>query len=194
MVEVREERVKWDRLHEFLAEQQGWFTARQARKAGFSTALLAHHLRTGLVERSGRGLYRLSHYPRGEHEELVVAWLWSDQAGVFSHQTALALRGLSDVMPAQLHMTLPRAWPRRRRGAPEDVVLYYADIPVEERGWFGVVPITNVRRTLHDCMSSELSPELLRQATQQALRRGLVAKGEVVDIDAALRPFGGVFT
>ena len=34
-----------------------------------------------------------------EHGELVMAWLWSEQA-------ALALHGFSDVLPAQIHLTL----------------------------------------------------------------------------------------
>ncbi|HEY0713455.1 MAG TPA: hypothetical protein VGF45_12330 [Polyangia bacterium] len=34
------------------------------------------------------------------YEELVTAWLWSDRAAVLSHQTALALHGLSDILPA----------------------------------------------------------------------------------------------
>ena len=55
-------------------------------------------------------MYRLVEFPTGEHEDLVIAWLWSDRAGVFSHDTALALHNLSDALPAHLHMTLPATW------------------------------------------------------------------------------------
>ena len=37
-----------------------------------------------------------------------------------------------------------------------------------------------------------LSPDLLRQAAQQALRRGLVTKAELADVEEALKPFGGL--
>jgi len=47
-----------------------------------------------------RGVYRLEHFPAGEHEDLVALWLWTDRAGVFSHETALALHGLSDTLPS----------------------------------------------------------------------------------------------
>jgi len=40
---------------------------------------------------------------------------------------------------------------------------------------------------LNDCARGGLSPELLRQAAQQALRRGLVTKPELGDVEAALR-------
>jgi hypothetical protein len=75
---------------------------------------------------------------------------------------------------------------------PADVVLHHADVPPEDRTWFGAVPTTNPRRSLNDCAREGLSPELLRQAAQQALRRGLVAKAELGDVEEALKPFGGL--
>jgi len=144
------------------------------------------------VTRVRRGIYRLVHFPAGEHEDLVVAWLWSERSGVFSHQTALALAGLSDVLPAHAHLTLPSAWSQRRFRVPPDVVLHHADVPRTDRTWVGAVPATGVRRTLSDCAREGLSPELLRQAARQALRRGLVTHAELGDVKRALRPFGGL--
>ena len=48
------------------------------------------------------------------------------------------------------------------------------------------------RRTLNDCAREAMAPDLLRQAAQQAIRRGLAAKAELGDVDEALRPFGGL--
>lgn len=90
------------------------------------------------------------------------------------------------------HLTLPDAWRRRRFRVPPGVVLHYADVRPEERSWFGAAPATNVRRTLNDCAKGGLSPELLRQAAQQAIRRGLVTQSELGDVEAALKPFGGL--
>jgi predicted transcriptional regulator of viral defense system len=69
--------------------------------------LLAHYQKTGRIARIRRGIYRLVHFPSGEQEELVTAWLWTDSQGVLSHQTALALHGLSDVLPAKIHLAAP---------------------------------------------------------------------------------------
>jgi predicted transcriptional regulator of viral defense system len=102
-------------------------------------------------------------------EELVTAWLWTDAQGVLSHQTALSLHGLSDVLPAQIHLTLPLAWRQRRFRVPEGIVLHHADVPLEARDWVGAVPVTSTRQTLIDCARAGLSPDLLRQATKQAL-------------------------
>ncbi len=181
----------WDLLFETANAQEGYFTTRQAAEAGFSSQLLLKHIRAGRVTRTRRGIYRLVHFPAGEHEELVVAWLWSDRAGVVSHQTALSLHGLSDVLPAHVHLTLPRAWQSRRLRIPDGVVVHHADVPSNDRSWFGAVPTTNPRRTLNDCAHEELSPDLLRQAAQQAIRRGLVTTAEIGEVEEALRVFGG---
>ena len=77
--------------------------------------------------------------------------------------------------------------------APE-VVLHHADVAAEDRAWFGAVPVTTPRRTLSDCAKEGLSPEVLGQAARQALRRGLVARSELAEVERALEPFGGIGT
>ncbi|MDP3151438.1 MAG: type IV toxin-antitoxin system AbiEi family antitoxin domain-containing protein [Archangium sp.] len=192
MATVLPQRPEWDRLYETAAGQAGLFTTQQAAEAGYSPQLLVHYVHSGKALRVRRGIYRLVHFPAGEHEELVGTWLWSEQRGVVSHQTALALHGLSDALPAHVHLTLPSEWRRRRFRVPADVVLHHDDVPPEDRSWFGAVPTTNPRRTLNDCARAGLSPELLKQAAQQALRRGLVKKSELVAVKKALAPFGGL--
>jgi predicted transcriptional regulator of viral defense system len=182
----------WDRLYELVAGQQGLFTTHQAAEVGYSPQLLVHYVRTGKAVRLRRGIYRLVHFPASEHEDLVAAWLWSEQAGVLSHHTALALHQLSDALPAQIHVALPAAWRRRRLRVPREIVLHFADVPPGDRTWFGAVPVTGPRRTLADCALDGLSPELLRQAARQALRRGLVTKRELAEVAKALAPFGGL--
>jgi len=185
-------RPDWNRLFLKAAAQDGLFTTKQAAEAGYSPQLLVHHIHAGKVARLRRGIYRLVHFPAGGHEELVAAWLWSELQGVVSHQTALALHELSDALPSHVHLTLPTAWRHRRFRVPADIVLHHADVPRADRAWFGAVPGTNPRRTLNDCARDGFSPELLRQAAQQALRRGLVARTELADVETALEPFGGV--
>lgn len=182
----------WDRLFEIAAAQDGLFTTRQAAEAGYSSQLLAHHLRAGRMLRVRRGVYRLVHFPAGDHEDLAAIWLWSERQGVFSHQTALALHDLSDVLPAQVHVTLPATWHQRRLREPEGVVLHYGDVVESERHWFGPVPATAPLRTLEDCAAGHLPPELLRGAALDALDRGLVARIDLAAVEAALSPFGGL--
>jgi predicted transcriptional regulator of viral defense system len=182
----------WQALYDIAATQEGLFTTKQAAAAGYSPPLLAHHQKTGRIARIRRGIYRLVHFPSGEQEELVTAWLWTDAQGVLSHQTALALHGLSDVLPAQIHLTLPLSWRHRRFRIPRGLALHHADVPPGERTWVGAVPVTSACRTLNDCAIAGLSPDLLRQGAQQALTRGLVTKAEIGEVQKALKSFGGL--
>jgi predicted transcriptional regulator of viral defense system len=175
-------RPNWDRLFETASAQEGYFTTAQADEVGYSLQLLAKYLQNGRVVRTRRGIYRLVHFPPGEHEELVTVWLWSDRQGVFSHQTALSLHGLSDILPARVHLTLPAGWARRRFRVPVDVVLHYSDVAKPDRTWVGSVPVTSVRRTLLDVRRASVSPELIAQATRQAIARGLIGKKDAADL------------
>ncbi|HUH03951.1 MAG TPA: type IV toxin-antitoxin system AbiEi family antitoxin domain-containing protein, partial [Kofleriaceae bacterium] len=182
----------WDRLYETAGAQDGYFTTQQAANAGYSPQLLLKHIRAGRIARERRGIYRLVHFPAGEHEELAVVWLWSQHAGVFSHQTALSLHALSDVLPSQIHLTLPPEWRHRRFRLPPGVVVHHAAVPHDDRVWFASVPATSARRTLEDCAMAGVSPELLRESAQQALRRGLVVSDDLAEVARALAPFGGL--
>ncbi len=172
-----------DHLLETAAAQSGYFATQQAAHAGYSTLLLLKHTNAGRVDRARCGLDRLVHFPPAEHEELVLYGLWSEQAGVFSHQTALSLNGLSVALPSQLHLTLPSEWKARRFCVPADVVLHHAGTLRDERAWFGPVLATNSRWSLKDCASEGVSPELLHDPAQQAIRRGLVAKADITEVE-----------
>jgi predicted transcriptional regulator of viral defense system len=182
----------WDRLFDVASAQEGLFTAKQAAETGYSAQLLVHHVRAGRVVRVRHGIYRIVHFPAGENEDLVAAWLWSGAAGVVSHETALTLHGLSDVLPAQLHLTVPAWWSKRRLRVPRGLVLHHQDLPADARTWFGALPTTTVTQTLNDCATDGLSPELLGQAARQALRRGLAVRGDLGAVAKALAPFGGI--
>ncbi|MSP63415.1 MAG: hypothetical protein EXR72_24345 [Myxococcales bacterium] len=177
----------WGQLYELAAPQAGYFTLQQARQAGYSAPLIEYYVRTGRVERVGRGLFRLAHFPPGEHEDLVVIWLWSQRRGVFSHETALMLQDLSDVLPATKRLTVPSEWRKRRLRVPAGVLLHYGDLAEAEISWVGAIPITKPLRTIVDCATAGMTPDLLSQAIDQATRRGLVSRGEIKRAVAAAR-------
>jgi|SRR5580704_13960167 predicted transcriptional regulator of viral defense system len=178
----------WNRLFETAAAQEGYFTTAQAEESGYSLPLLAKYLQNGRVVRARRGVYRLVHFPAGEHEDLVTVWLWSGREGVFSHETALSLHNLSDVLPSRIHLTLPAAWSKRRFRVPEGVGLHYGDVAKRERAWAGSVPVTSPHRTLVDVRRANLSPEFVDQATGQALARGLINKKDAARLAAVGTP------
>lgn len=159
-----------------MSAQGGYFTLAQAREARYSAPLVEHHVSAGKFARVGRGIFRLVHYPASGDEDLIVTWLWSARSGVFSHQTALQLHDLSDVLPAQQHLTVPAAWAKRRLRIPSGVVLHYADLRAIDRTWHGPAPVTTPLRTILDCAQANVPSEFVRQATRQAIRRGLIER------------------
>lgn len=177
----------WDRLFEFAVGQEGHFTTKQAAEAGYSPQLLIKYIKNGRVTRVRRGVYRIVHFPAGEHEDLATLWLWSEKEGVFSHETALMLHDLSDALPRKVNLTLPAAWAKRRLRVPKGVVVHHGDVPTSERVELGAIPVTNVLRTLLDCTAVHVSPELMDAAVREARTRGLIDKDDVRVIRARSR-------
>src|SRR5713101_7282134 len=111
------------RLFDLASEQGGYFTAAQARTCGFSKALLAHHAKSGRFQRIRQGLYRFREYPSSPREDVIAAWLATGrESAVVSHDSALDMLGLSDVVPEVVHLTVPRA--KRYRSASPGVAIH----------------------------------------------------------------------
>jgi predicted transcriptional regulator of viral defense system len=177
---VTRSRSPWTSVFRLAANQDGLFSARQATELGCSQQLLGRYIATGKVERVDRAVYRITDFPPGDHEDLIMVALWGRNEGVFSHETALLLHELSDVLPNRTHLTLPLGWKARRVQIPKHVVVHYADLPDEDRTWIGNLRTTSVRRTLSDCLQELVAPELVAQASLQAAERGLIGSNEVL--------------
>jgi len=187
MAPARDQGPNWDRLFEAAVGQDGHFTTKQAGEAGYYPQLLLKYLKNGRITRVRRGVYRIVHFPAGEHEDLATIWLWSGKAGVFSHETALMLHQLSDALPRKVNLTLPLDWARRRLRVPRGVLIRHDDISPSERVEVGAVPATNVVRTLLDCIDAHVSPELVEAAVRHARDRRLLDKSELRAIRARAR-------
>ncbi len=182
------------RLFAVAESQGGYFTAKQAEEAGFDRTNHAYHVRVRNWQREHRGIFRLARFPANERPDLVLWSLWSRDRkdhpqGVYSHQTALSLYDLSDLMPSKLHMTVPCSF-RKNSQIPSVLVLHYADLPstvIEEREGFGV---TRPMRTILDLIESqEISTDLVAQGLAQARERGLIIEKEIKENRNKLAPF-----
>lgn len=96
------------RLYETAESQVGSFTVNQARDHGFSWEHLSDHVKRGRFLRLFRGVFRQAHFPCSASEDLFVAWLRSGSNPVISHESALTLYNLSDVLPEEIHIVIPR--------------------------------------------------------------------------------------
>ncbi|MFZ2052432.1 MAG: type IV toxin-antitoxin system AbiEi family antitoxin domain-containing protein [Solirubrobacteraceae bacterium] len=169
-------------------QQGGYFTAPQARAHGASRQLIEHHVRRGRFERVRRGLYRVHGFPRDEHDDMREAWMAvGARDALLSHQSALALLGLSDEIPDAVHLLVPR----RRRGLrpPSGVLLHtHPDQEAVPTVWLDGLPLSTAARTLAD-VAKAMQPEQLQLAVRQALREGLATASQLED-QAALQNAG----
>jgi predicted transcriptional regulator of viral defense system len=190
MVAGRAER--FDALYRTAEAQSGYFTAEQAAEAGYSQRMLTHHAQHRHIERRGRGIYRLVHFPQvSDAEDLVVHWLWSEREGVYSHTTALQLHQLSDAMPERATLTLPPRWAKRRLRVPPVLRLCFAEVVEREREFVRGVPVTTPARTVNDCALASVEPHLVGQALREGFERGLFRQAEVALAAAYVREQGG---
>lgn len=155
-------------LYDIAAAQAGYFTTRQAQAAGYSRQLLNHHVGSDNFIREQHGIYRLSRFPRSPREDLYIAWLRCGPQSVVSHESALDLHGLSDAIPAEIHITIARGASLRRAGIRLHTNALRAD---EITTWQGL-PVTTIERTIADVAAGGAQTWIVEQAIREALDRG----------------------
>lgn len=171
-------------IHAVAFQQAGYFTASQALEVGYSYQAQKYHVDAGNWLRIDRGIFRLPEWP-SDPEDTFVRWtLWSDGRGVVSHDSALAVHGLSDVDPIKVHLTVPPGF-----GASDGLVeLHVADLDEDEReqrrGWAVTTPL----RTLADVAETDTSQEQVDRAVADALRLGLASRRRLLRATAELAP------
>lgn len=160
-------------------EQAGYFTAAQARAAGYSWPLLSYHAKQGRFVRVARGLYRLRDYPSSPREELIAAWLRLAPDAAISHESALEVLDLSDIIPDSIHLTVPRA--RRKLARMPGVSTHTTTRPLDtgEVQMRDGVRVTSPARTIVDVADSGGAPEQVIAATRQAIERGLTTQARI---------------
>jgi predicted transcriptional regulator of viral defense system len=167
----------YDGLYEIAESQAGYFTASQAREVGFSWERLSSNAQTGLFQRVARGVYRLSRFPGSAFEDLFVAWLRTGRSAVISHESALSVYELTDLLPSDIHVIVPRTASRRRQGIRQHTNQLASDEITSREG----LPITTVARTIADVAVSGLAEELIRQAIRESLQRGLTSPDKLLN-------------
>lgn len=175
---------KGEQLYRIAESQSGYFTTKQAKAVGYTENNFPHYIRTGNWIREHRGIYRLSRFPESENSQLVLWSLWSRNRAeipqaVYSHETALRIYDLSDIMPARLHITLPMAF-RRSSDIPAVLVLHHADLSREDVQSMQSFQVTRPLRTLVDLVEAQtVSRDFIEQALEQGLRCGLITRRNI---------------
>jgi predicted transcriptional regulator of viral defense system len=171
------------KLYEIAQSQRGFFTTKQATRAGFTEPTHPCHVRAGNWSREHCGIYRLADFPTTDRPDLMLWYLWSRNRpetpqGTYSHSTALSLHELSDLMPSKLHMTVPNK--SRRNVIPGILVLHRAELKPSEVQEMHGVRVTRPLRTITDLLQRDgTDRSQLKLALDEALRCGLIVRKEI---------------
>lgn len=172
------ERMPTDRfagLAELAADQYGLFTLEDARTVGYADNTVAQMARRGRLERVSQGVYRIPFLPSGPLGGYMAAALWPrGVSAVLGHATALALWDVSDVNPAKIHITVPRAH-RPQRTVPAAYVIHREDLGDHDATVIDGIPVVTLERAIRDCAADHLGPDLLEQAVRTGRAGGLLS-------------------
>lgn len=95
-----------EKIMQLVQENNGTVTSEMVTKAGLSRGILKYLCDQGRLERSGRGVYIL---PEIWDDEMFILQT-RYKRGIFSHDTALFLWGLTDRTPNWYCMTFPASY------------------------------------------------------------------------------------
>jgi len=169
-----------DDLLELAAENEGLVTTRSAAGIGITRRTLAGMVDRGRLERVSRGVYRLAHSrrdPLAPYRE-VILWAQAHRGPcvALSHETALAILGLTDANPSKIELTIP-LHARLRRQHPAQIVIHRAVLDGKDIIEYEGLPITSVPRTIVDIAQSG-NLRFAGDAIIQGRRDGYITESE----------------
>lgn len=175
-------------LFSLAAHQAGYFTAAQAKEIGYSYQAQAHHVQAGNWIRIDRGVFRLSEWVPGTHDDLVRWTLWSKGRAVVSHETAMSVHGIGEFESAKVHLTVPPSFTM----TDEALHLHRSELPEDDVLTETGFRVTTALRSIIDVAASSPDQDQLARAIEDAQQGGLLtlrrlrSRAETLDARAAL--------
>ena len=145
-----------EKVYALLKREGGYLTSKVARENGVNNITLQRMASKGLIERAAYGLYISADvFP----DPFLIAQ-YRCPKGVFSHETAMFLHGLSDRDPLRLMLTIPSGW-NTRLLSDDNMQIFYSKAKHMTLGLCDVETASGVKvkafdteRTLCDCLQS----------------------------------------
>ena len=111
----------------------------------------------------------------------MVAWLSAGrETSVISHESALAIHGISDIIPSSTHLTVPRN--RRWYGGKANETIHTVVEPLKDTEVVvrDGIRLTAPARSIVDAAEWGTSPEHIESAVRDALRRGMTTRDRLL--------------
>lgn len=147
------------RLKEIAESQSGYFSAQQAKFAGYTPQNHLYHVNNGDWIKIDRGLYRLPGYGDSLVSEFIRWSLWAtgrstDRQIVISHDSALYYYQLTDECPAEVHLIVDTR--KFHKGEKHGCIMHREEISWNEYTAKSGYNITTPLKTL-----SDMKPDLV---------------------------------
>jgi predicted transcriptional regulator of viral defense system len=179
--------MSWEDLLATAAAQHGYFTTEQAAEHGISRRALTWRAQQGSAERIAHGLYRLPHWPPDPSDELFGLQALAP-FGTFSHDTALTLLGLTDIIPSTIHFTIPET--SRLRSRPGITFHRSRHAATTDRTLRDGLWVSTARRALLDAARVGADPDQLISAARDARERAMLTPADLAELRHQA-PFAG---
>ena len=163
-------------LWDVAVEQYGYVSDLNAEQLGIPMVELGKLAARRKLRRVWQGVYRFPELPVSANDQLMEYVLWTrDPRAALSHDTALDAYELSDINPADVHVTIPkRAKKLRRRVVPPALIIHYQDLAPEQIDWWEQIPTVTVPTAIDQCIASRVRLDLVLQAIDTARRQGRI--------------------
>jgi len=178
--------AKGKELVDFFKKQKGVSRFSAVLKAGFHSDTLLSLEKEGVVEKIGRGLYKLQEGRTLSNPDLVVAALKVPK-GVVCLVSALSFHEATDEIPRYVDLAIPRGARANKIDSPP--VKYYRFTPeaweagIEEHKIDGhIVRIYSLAKAIADCFKfrNKIGAQIARDALKEAVTEKKVPPKEIM--------------
>jgi len=163
-------------LYKIAEDQGGYFSLSQAKAIGIRRNQIYRAVKQSTIERVYHGVYRLILFPGNQFEEIYAAVVSVGDQAVVGYETALYVYGLSDIIPDDIHLIMPRSSSRRRK----HIKMHTTQLDDQDITIYEGFSITTVARTIVDVLAIHTDSDQVRMAISQAIAKGMTTREKLI--------------
>lgn len=161
----------FDVIYEVASGNFGLVTARQSREMGVSSRELSRWVKSGRLERAGRGVYRVSNFPASQFDAFASAIESVGEDAYLYGESVIGMLGLTATNPTWIHVATAR---RVRRRLSDGVKVHKGEADFKPIYYEGVRS-QSVADAILSCRGSVMD-DRLREALANGIAQGYVGK------------------
>ena len=163
----------FDVIYEAASGNFGLVTARKSRELGVSSRELSRWVKMGRLERSGRGVYRVSTYPSSQFDAFAAAVEAVGADAYLYGESVIGMLGLAATNPTWIYI----ATPRRVRKLLSDGIRVCKVLDENVPTYYEGIRSQRVANAIIACKKS-VRPDRLLDALKNGIAQGFVDKDE----------------